>query len=67
MEFGEGLAIQGKPAHIRKKFSFEEFQISTEWLNDNAYTRHLLCNIGHDNGAAWYQQKYGLILKCNKK
>lgn len=63
VEFGDGLAIQGKPAHIRKKFSFEEFQISTEWLNDNAYTRHLLCNIGHDNGAAWYQAKHGLTTK----
>lgn len=63
VEFGDALAIQGKPAHMRKKFSFEEFQISTEWLSDNAYTRHLLCNIGHDNGAAWYQQRHGLSTK----
>ena len=63
VEFGDALAIQGKPAHMRKKFSFEEFQISTEWLTDNAYSRHLLCNIGHDNGAAWYQEKYGLSTK----
>lgn len=63
VEFGDALAIQGKPAYMRKKFSFEEFQISTEWLTDNAYSRHLLCNIGHDNGAAWYQEKYGLTTK----
>lgn len=63
VEFGDALAIQGKPAHMRKKFSFEEFQISTEWLTDNAYSRHLLCNIGHDNGAAWYQEKNGLTTK----
>lgn len=63
VEFGDALAIQGKPAHLRKKFSFEEFQISTEWLTDNAYSRHLLCNIGHDNGAAWYQEQYGLSAK----
>ncbi len=63
VEFGDALAIQGKPAHIRKKFSFDEFQISTEWLSDNAYTRHLMCNIGHDNIAAWYMEKYGLTPK----
>ena len=60
VEFGDALAIQGKPAHIREKFSFERFQISTEWLNDNAYTRHLLANVGHDNTAAWYKEKAGL-------
>ncbi|MBR2802114.1 MAG: thiolase family protein [Erysipelotrichaceae bacterium] len=60
VEYGDGLAIQGLPSIYRKKFSFQEFQISTEWLTDNAYTRHLLCNIGHDNSALWYQTQYGL-------
>lgn len=60
IDFGDALAIQGKPAHIREKFSFEKFQISTEWLTDNAYTRHLLANMGHDNTADWYMNKAGL-------
>ncbi|MBO4368283.1 MAG: thiolase family protein [Clostridia bacterium] len=60
IDFGDALAIQGKPAYMREKFSFERFQISTEWLTDNAYSRHLLANVGHDNLAAWYQQKAGL-------
>ena len=60
IDFGDALAIQGKPAYIREHFSFEKFQLSTEWLNDNAYTRHLLANVGHDNTAAWYQEKAGL-------
>ena len=60
VEFGDALAIQGKPSYIREPFSFEKFQISTEWLTDNAYSRHLLANVGHDNVAAWYQEKAGL-------
>jgi len=60
VEFGDALAIQGKPSHIRESFPFEKFQISTDWLNDNAYTRHLLANIGHDNTAEWYKEKAGL-------
>ena len=63
VEFGDALAIQGKPAHIRESFSFEAFQRSTEWLTDNAYSRHLLCNIGHDYGAMWYQEQNGLDTK----
>lgn len=60
IDFGDALAIQGKPACFREKFSFEKFQISTEWLTDNAYTRHLLANLGHDNTADWYKTKAGL-------
>ena len=60
IDFGDALAIQGKPSYIRHHFPFEEFQRSTEWLNDNAYTRHLLANCGHDYGAVYYQEKAGL-------
>ena len=60
IDFGDALAIQGKPAYIREPFSFEKFQISTAWLTDNAYTRHLLANVGHDNTADWYKTKAGL-------
>ena len=62
VEFGDALAIQGKPAYIREPFSFEKFQISTEWLTDNAYSRHLLANVGHDNTADWYMTKAGLTM-----
>ena len=60
VEFGDALAIQDKPACFREHFSFEKFQISTSWLEDNAYSRHLLSKIGHDNTAEWYKQKAGL-------
>ena len=60
IDFGDALAEQGVPAHMRHHFSFEEFQRSTEWLTDNAYSRHLLANVGHDYGAVWYQEKAGL-------
>ena len=60
IDFGDALAEQGKPAYIRHSFPFDEFQRSTEWLTDNAYTRHLLANVGHDYGAVWYQEKAGL-------
>jgi len=60
IDFGDALAIQGKPAYIREHFPFEKFQRSTEWLNDNAYTRHFLANVGHDYAAVWYQEKAGL-------
>lgn len=60
VEFGDALAIQGKPACFRERFSFEKFLISTQWLVDNAYSRHFLANMGHDNTAAWYQEKAGL-------
>ena len=63
VEFGDALATEGKPAHIRHKFSFDEFQRSTQWLVDNAYSRHLLSNLGHDNSAAWYMEKAGLTPK----
>lgn len=60
IDFGDALAVQGKPAYVREKFSFEKFQISTEWLINNEYTRYLLANVGHDNTAAWYKEKAGL-------
>lgn len=60
IDFGETVAIQGKPSHIREPFSFEAFQRSTEWLIDNAYSRHLMNNSGHDNTAGWYADKAGL-------
>lgn len=60
IDFGDGIAIQGKPSYIREPVSFEQFQRSTEWLHDNAYSRHLLCNVGFDNSAAWYQRKADL-------
>jgi len=60
IDFGDALAIQGKPSCIRESFSFEAFQRSTDWLFDNAYTRHFLCNVGHDNVGVWYQRHAGL-------
>ena len=60
IDFGDALAIQGKPSYIREHFPFEKFQRSTEWLTDNAYSRHLLANVGHDYAAVWYQNKAGL-------
>lgn len=60
IDYGDSPAIQGVPSHIRKTFSFEEFQKSTDWLIDNAYTRHLLAHVGFDYDAQWYKIKSGL-------
>ena len=60
IDFGDSPAIQGVPSYMRKNFSFEEFLKSTEWLIDNAYTRHLLCHCGFDYDAAWYKEKSGI-------
>ena len=62
IDFGDALAIQGKPSCFREKFSFEAFQRSTEWLIDNAYTRHLMNSSGFDDVANWYAQKAGLTV-----
>ncbi|MCF0146650.1 MAG: thiolase family protein, partial [Eubacterium sp.] len=63
VEFGDAVAIQGKPAYVREHFSFEAFQRSTEWLLDNAYTRHLMSNTGHDDCAGWYAEHAGLSVE----
>ncbi len=60
IDFGDALAEQGKPAYFRHSFPFELFQSSTEWLTDNAYSRHFLANVGHDYAAMWYKEKAGL-------
>ncbi len=60
IDFGDAISIPGKPAYQRESVSFEQFQRSTAWLIDNAYTRHMLCNVGHDDAAVWYQRKTGL-------
>ncbi|MCD8097100.1 MAG: thiolase family protein [Lachnospiraceae bacterium] len=60
IDFGDALAKQGIPSCFRHSVSFEEFQRSTEWLIDNAYTRHLMGNCGHDNTGRWYQNYAGL-------
>lgn len=60
VEFGDAIAIQGKPSYIREHFSFEAFQKSTEWMTDNAYSRHLMFNSGHDDTACWYAEKTGI-------
>ena len=60
VDFGDAVAIQGKPAYMRKSVSFADFQKSTEWLYDNAYTRHLFASVGHDNAGVWYRRHAGL-------
>ncbi|MBR2802026.1 MAG: thiolase family protein [Erysipelotrichaceae bacterium] len=60
VEFGDGVAIQGKPACIRRRFTFEDFQKSLDWLYNNEYTRYLYANVIQDNSAIWYQKKAGL-------
>jgi acetyl-CoA C-acetyltransferase len=47
---------------MRRKFDDNLFQESLKWLYDNAYTRAMMCgpNLHQDDGAAWYQQEYGL-------
>ncbi|MCC8163772.1 MAG: thiolase family protein [Lachnospiraceae bacterium] len=60
IDFGDALAKQGIPSCFRHSFSFEVFQRSTEWLIDNAYTRHLMGNSGFDNTGRWYQNYAGL-------
>ena len=60
IDFGDAVAIQGKPACIRESVSFETFQRSTEWLYDNAYSRHLLSNVTFDHAGVWYQRHAGL-------
>ena len=62
VEFGDAIVDPNKPAHLRKKFDDNLFQESLKWLYDNAYTRELMCgpNLHQDDGAAWYQNEYGL-------
>ena len=60
IDFGDAVAIQGKPAYMRESVSFETFQKSTNWLLDNAYSRYFLCTVGQDNTGVWYQKHAGL-------
>lgn len=62
VEFGDAIVDPNKPAHLRRKFDDNLFQESLKWLYDNAYTREMMCgpNLHQDDGAAWYQQEYGL-------
>lgn len=60
IDFGDAIAIQGYPSHIRKSVSFDEFLRSTDWLIDNAYSRHLMANSGQDYCGVWYQRQAGL-------
>ena len=60
VEFGDGVAIQGKPSCIRRKFSFEDFNRSLDWLYNNEYTRYLYGDVIQDASAVWYQNKVGM-------
>ena len=60
IDFGDGVAIPGKPAYMRKPVSFAEFQESCEWLYSNDYSRHLYFNNGHEYCNVWYQHHAGL-------
>lgn len=62
VEFADAIVDPNKPAHLRRKFDDNLFQESLKWLYDNAYTREMMCgpNLHQDDGAAWYQQEYGL-------
>jgi acetyl-CoA acetyltransferase len=62
VEFGDSLAVKGKPAHIREKFEMSEFLKTTEWIYDRAYTRPMMAGMSlvHDDAAALYKYKYKL-------
>lgn len=62
VEFGDAIVDPNKPAFMRRKFDFFEFQESLKWIYDNCYTREMMCgpNIHQDDVAEWYKAKYGL-------
>lgn len=62
IDFGDALAVHGKPAYVREKFSFEDFQRSMDCLFDNSYTRYLMSNASQDDVGMWYRRHAGLTI-----
>jgi acetyl-CoA acetyltransferase len=62
VDMADSLPVAGMPAHIRRKFSFEEFLYSTRLIYDRAYTRQLESGpvIVFDDAAAVYAKENGL-------
>lgn len=62
VDLADSLPVTHMPAHVRRKFSFEEFIVSTKLIYDRAYSRSLAAGpmIAFDDVAAWYARQYGL-------
>lgn len=62
IDMADSAFVPGMPAHMRRKFSFEEFMAATPRIYDRAYTRALESGplITFDDAAALYCRKYGL-------
>ena len=62
VDLADSLPVANMPAHMRRKFSFEEFIVSTKLIYDRAYSRPLAAGpmIAFDDVAAWYTHAYGL-------
>ncbi len=62
VDLADSLPVVNMPAHVRRKFSFEEFIVSTKLIYDRAYSRSLAAGpmIAFDDVAAWYTREYGL-------
>jgi acetyl-CoA acetyltransferase len=62
VDLADSLPVADMPAHIRRKFSFEEFLSSTRLMFDRAYTRQLVAGtvIMFDDAAALYAKENGL-------
>ncbi len=62
VDLADSLPILGVPAHIRRKFTMDEFMQSLEVIFDRAYTRSLVAGtvIGFDDAAALYMRENNL-------
>ena len=65
VDLGDSLPVDGMPAHVRRKFSMEEFLKSTKILHDRAYTRGMMSGpaIYFDDAAALYAKQNNLTAK----
>ena len=59
VDLADSLPIPGMPAHMRKKFTMEEFMGTLQQIFDRAYTRSLVAGtaIGFDDAAALYMKE----------
>jgi len=59
VDLGDSLPVEGMPAHVRRKFSLEEFLFSTKMLYDRAYARQMVAptTMLFDDAAALYAKE----------
>lgn len=62
IDLSDSVPVPGMPAHVRTKFTMDEFLKSTSLMYDRAYTRSLMAGTGilHDDAAALYAKEHGL-------